>query len=485
MNRKKFAHSWGRKLFFGLSWPLSLALGLIYLKSFILPVTITDFVYFIVTYIGHFGLLNALVYFFLFAPVTSMMPSYYVSRFWSLVLILGLNLFILIDGLCFSIYHLHLYSFLYKFFATEGIVSVVKNDLGEIIIYVGIAMAALVIWIRGELHWRTMQGRFSNPIKNWYVVLIALFIVGSKLIYFYGDVDPKLASIFPFDYNYPEKASSFNANQRIYYPKQALGCQTKTNPSVVLFVVKNLTVKNFNETDMPHLFQMQKHSVSYTSHMNPSSNVEGSLFSLLYSIPASYAPIASHIRPALMNVLEDKKYEIIKIENDMASFQNWIKNHSNDDRKPFFLTVLLDQSNADGIIQEMVLELQSEDFLEGTHLIFTSASSENGRIPFFYALPSRTKSAVDTLTTHYDVMPTLMKNFWNCKNVFEAASVGAPLGSTGRDWYLSSDINGFKINDLKTESSIEVVDGRDKEIGNPRRGLIFQALESLNFFNHP
>ena len=485
MNRKKFAHSWGRKLFFGLSWPLSLALGAIYLKSFILPGSVTDLIYFGLTYVGHFGLLNALVYFILFAPVTSLMPSYYITRLWSLFLILALNLFILLDAICFSTYHLHLYSYLYQFFITEGIDYLIKVELGKILIYIGLGVVALVIWIRGELHWRTMQGRFSNPIKNWYVVLIFLLVIAGKVVYFYGDIDPKLASIFPLDYNYPAKVSTKISNQKFYYPKEQLGCQAKHNPNIILFYVKDLNQNNFNEFDMPNLYQMQKHGVVYSSHLNVNTNYEESLFSLFYSIPASYLVSASNSKAAFIKELESKKYEIVSFDNDMNKFSEWTNNRSGEEEGAFFLSFFLDQATADQTIQDTILPLQKDDLLEDAHILFIGTSNKEETIPFFYAHPNRKPGKVETLTTHYDIFPSLMKNFWNCKNAFSAASIGVPLGSTERDWVLSSNSYSFKIQDMKNEGSIEVTNGFVKFLGNPRRELIFSALETLTKFNRP
>ena len=485
MNRKKFAHSWGRKLFFGLSWPLSLVLGAVYLKSFILPVSVSDMVYFGLTYVGHFGLLNVLVYFILFAPVTSLMPSYYITRLWSLLLILALNLFILVDAICFSTYHLHLYSYLYQFFITEGVNYLIKAEIGKILIYVGLAIVALVIWIRGELHWRTMQGRFSNPIKNWYVVLIFLLVIAGKAVYFYGDVDPKLASLFPLDYNYPAKVSTQFSNQKFYYPKGQLGCQVKNNPNIVLFFVKDLNQSNFNEFDMPNVYQMQKHAVVYTSHLNVNKNYDESLFSFFYSIPSSYITSAGSSKSAFAKELEAKKYEMFSFDNDVNKFNEWISNRSGDEEGAFFLSFFLDQATADQTIQNTILTLQKDDLLDDAHILFVGSSTKEETIPFFYALPNRKPGKVETLTTHYDVLPTLMKNFWNCKNVFSAASTGIPLGSSERDWILSTAGNSFKIQDFKNEGSIEVINGSVTILGNPRRELIFSALETLNNFSHP
>ena len=163
MNRRKFALSWGRKIFFGISWPLSSALTLVYLRSFILPETVTDWFYFLMTLIGDIGLLNVAFYFLLYCPIALISPTYYIARIWSLLLVLALNLFILVDAISFSSYHLHIYSYLSELYLTEGLHHLIGSLSGFGVLVAGLVALALLIWIRGEMIWRGMQGRFSNP----------------------------------------------------------------------------------------------------------------------------------------------------------------------------------------------------------------------------------------------------------------------------------------------------------------------------------
>src|SRR3989344_30781 len=185
MNRRKFVLSWGRKLFFGISWPLSILLALISLRSFILPGTTGEWFYFTLNLVSHLGLMNTLVYFLLYCPLVLLMPSYYISRFWSLILISVLNIFILFDAISFAQYQMHLYSFLGKIFLEEGIEHLLTSQLAVILVAVSFFIFALFIWIRGETNWRAMQGRFSNPVKNWYLVFILLFAILSKVFFYF------------------------------------------------------------------------------------------------------------------------------------------------------------------------------------------------------------------------------------------------------------------------------------------------------------
>lgn len=491
MNRRKFALSWGRKLFFGISWPLSSLIALVYLKSFILPETVGDGIYFATAYIGHFGILNAIVYFFLYCPVILLMPSYYISRFWSLLLILSLNLFILIDALTFSTYHHHIYSYLGNLFLEVGTEYLVGKTVGPVLIYVGLAIFALLIWLRGEMIWRSMQGRFSNPVKNWYLGFIVFFLLVSKLMFFYGDIHPKLSLVFPLDVNFSKGSLSRPYdNRKFYYPSQDLSCTGKQNPNVVLIVIKEWGTEEFKAEFLPIIFHLKKHALSFNSHTNVSMDASGGLFSLLYSIPSSYQPSVKKTLPAFFQELEKRKYEMTSVdeasEDTMAEVNHWIENRSGEEIRPYYLSVILKQhsSEAEKVIHEIILALQREDLLKSTHIVITGAYSASGKTPFLYVTPDRRSGDFEHNTSHYDVMPSLMEKIWSCKKIFKAASSGFPLEHKQRDWMLVTGNDGYRVVDLKNNGeTVEVKEGVISGAG--RKELIFPALKLMSKYSRP
>lgn len=491
MNRRKFALSWGRKQFFGISWPLSSLLALVYLRSFIFPETVGDGVYFATAFIGHFGLLNASVYFLLYCPVILLMPSYYISRFWSLILILSLNLFILIDALSFSTFHHHIYSYLGKLFIELGSEHLVGKTVGPVLISVGLFVFAILIWLRGEMIWRSMQTRFSNPVKNWYLAFVVLFLIVSKLMLHYGDIHPKLAEVFPLDLNFSKgSATRPYDNRKFYYAGQDISCTGKQNPNVVLIVIKEWGTEELTEEILPEMFHIKKHAMSFNSHVNVSTDAKGGLFSLLYSIPYSYQGSVHDTLPAFFQELEKRKYEMTSVdeasEDTMAEINHWIANRSGEEIRPYYLSIILKKhsSEAEKVIHEVVLALQKENLLKGTHILMTGAYSASGKTPFLYMTPDRKSGDVDHYTSHYDVMPSLMEKIWSCKKIFKAASAGFPLEEKERDWLLVSGSNSYKVVDLKNNGQyVEVKDGVIS--GEGRKELIFPALKLMTRFSRP
>ncbi len=481
MNRRKFSLSWGRKIFFGISWPLSSILTLVYLRSFIIPDSQTDWFYYFATLIGHVGLVNALVYFLLYVPVVLLIPTYYISRIWSLVLILTLNLYILADGLSFSSYQLHIYSYLSGLFALEGIHHLVGSSEVFSVIVVGILIVAGFIWLRGERYWRYMQGHFSNPVRNWYFVLILISLGTGQLLYRYSHIHPGYSDLFPFSLNSYLSPQVQHDNRTFFYPADDLVCLGKNNPNVVLLVIKEWGQEQLSRDLMPKVFHMKKYALSFNLHRGGSRHIDGGLFSLLYSVPSSYMSYAKNIKPAFYTELKTRKYDFF--ENQGSELRPVGAG------KPFFISRIMKSNprEADEEIHRYILELQKNNLLNNTHILITGATSgaSSKFTPLVWMNPD--KKSVDFYhpTSHFDVLPSLMKKIWGCKKSFKMASVGEPLEYADRDWMFVGGVNDFEVFDFKMNSSIIVKEGVIKVKGNPRRALIFKALRSMMTFNRP
>jgi membrane-anchored protein YejM (alkaline phosphatase superfamily) len=497
MNRRKFALSWGRKIFFGISWPLSSILALVYLRSFILPETGVDWIYFASTFVGHLGFLNALLYFILFCPVALMFPGYYISRIWSVILLASFNIFILVDALSFSNYHLHVYSYILKLVTEEGPHHLLGSAVGLMLLVAGSLVLLVLVWIRGEITWRHMQGRFTNPVSNWYLGLIFVCLILSKVLYHFSGIHPKLADMFAFNYNFKRAEKNFHDNRRFYYSDIDLQCQAKQNPNFAMIILPEWNSDEFNQTIMPKTFHMRRHGVSYYNHHRVAVDVEAGLFSLLYGIPSSYKSSVDK-GPIFRKELERRNYEVVELAgkdsanadlSTMSLFRQWLMNRSGAKKNSFFLLMNMQEKGrtVDEYIQEVVLKLQNENLLKNTYLIITGATATNseGIIPLLWISPDRKAGEIRHVTTTYDVLPTLLSKAFNCKKAFKASVAGTSLDQEERDWYLVALKDGFQIIDLKKKSFITVKDGIIENAGGARRELIFPALRLMTRFNRP
>lgn len=488
MQRKSFALIWGRKIFFGLSFPLSCFLGLLYLQGSALPVNFSEWFFLVTNLIGHFGLLNILVFYFLFYPVARISPSYYVIRFWSLLLILLLNILITMDALAYSKYQVHLYSDVGRLIFSEGLSHLgTKGVLFGIL--AGFGVYALIIWLRGESVWRAMQARFYNPVGGIHPGLILILLFIGKTVYFFSSVHPQFSSYFPFDFNYRLSAETVTERKNFSYP-QKLQCLGKNNPNLIIITLKEWGSADFTEEKMPNVFRMKKHGMNFSNHYNVAHSYESGLFTLFYSAPASYAPSRGETGPFFLQELKHRNYEILDFgrndEDSWVKFKSW-SGHRNKEEKPFFLSLVMDGllQESDVLIQEMVSILQKQDLLKDTHIVVTGThpgKNLNMKIPFLYIDSQRNHGETLHPTSPYDVLPTLAQNLWSCKNSFEVG-VGFPLMQDKRDWLLSTTTDSFKIYDFINQGEIEVQDGKISSEGKARRGLIFSAINLMKKFD--
>jgi membrane-anchored protein YejM (alkaline phosphatase superfamily) len=229
------------------------------------------------------------------------------------------------------------------------------------------------------------------------------------------------------------------------------------------------------------------------AHHKVSLSADGGMFSLFYSLPSSYQTAAKDVRPALFQGMENRKYEMINLtassdESNMQEFRSWISNRSGEEIQPFYLGVTFNShaSETDKLIGEIILTLEKEKLLAGSHVIITGAysGSDSEIIPLMYASPDRKASTVTSSTSVYDVAPSLMQKAWGCKKVFKTASVGQPLDEKGRDWVLVSGGDDFKIVDFKNQNTTTVIDGKISDsTQNPRHELIFDSLRMMTSFS--
>jgi hypothetical protein len=331
MNKKSFALSWGRKMFFGLGFALTAVVSLNYFQSMIIPQTFVGWIYFLTTYIGQYGVIISLAYFLLYCPVILILPSYYISRVWSIFIILLLNLFIFFDSYLFTRYRFHLNSFLWDFLPDRTALTAFGLTPFKLALIGSVALILFfVLWIRGERLWRTMQSRFRNPVQNWYLVLIFICFITSQLLYMYGDAKgaryiTRLLNLFPVNY-------SLNARETIkqhdlvskpltdrnqgykdfYYPAENLKCPVKHPKNIVFIVMDKWLESDFNPDLMPNIAHYASHGLVFNNHYSGGLETNDGYFSLIYSLPPTYSPsvINQLTEPVLFSQMKKNHFDI-------------------------------------------------------------------------------------------------------------------------------------------------------------------------------
>ena len=529
MNKKSFALSWGRKMFFGHGWALTSILGLIYLQSMILPQTFGGWFYFLTTFIGHYGMILILSYFFLYCPVILIFPTYYISRIWSIILMLSINLVIFFDAYLFARYHYHLNSFLLDILNTEKSLQVfglspVKQWLMAFVTFIFF----ILFWIRGENIWRKMCGRFSNPVKNWYLILIVSCFLTSNLIHMYsssrgGGQVTQLATLFPmhfpltaeslmkehgFSYqNGPNKSESV---QNFYYPSSPLKCTNKNQKNILMVVMDKWPV-SWDRTLAPHLSHYLNHGLFYTHHFSGSPVEEEGYFSLLYGVPAPYLvpAIKNSKGPALFLALKESKMDMAffktsepsplhslipgTLEKPVGELESFLESKASAETfTPFFAQVYLKGGNLtekDLQLKEVINSFIRNKFTENTIMIITGATGEGLETPLLLIWPNKRPEQISKQTTHYDVLATTIIENWKCKNKTSDMSLGKSLFSKDEALqHVAGNVEQLFIVDAKSKTTVIVDHSAKLNIkgnGHPDMKEILNALHRMTYFFRP
>ncbi len=541
MNRRHFVLSWGRKLFFGLAWPLFSMIGLIYLQSFVLPRTTLESFYLLVSYIGHYGAIASLSYFLLYCPVILIFPTYYFSRIWSLIVILFVSSMIFFDAYIFSQFRFHLNQFFFNLFYQKGLQGIISTKATIILFIVSLFVGSIVVWFRGNMSWRSMQKRFSNPVSNWYLVLIVVCLGVSHIVRKYTSKPmDRMTTLFPasFILSGTFKNPQVQDDGRLYYPRDEFKCVGKSNSNIVFIVLKGFPSEDLTLDKLPHLFHLKSHASFWNTHYSGSTGALGGLFSLLYSVSPTYIDAfrRENKRPVFFDELERRKYQTAFFlpsdpGNGFAPFfsqikgeeivngsivESWKKWHSVKKDNPFYsffyFNVSHDQSEAgstewtrvDREIRSLLLTMLHDHALKNTTVVITGShglDNGNGEItedklktPLLVIWPNRHQQEFTQVSSHYDVIPTLMRELWNCKTPFNAYSMGRSLNDLSpHPWQLIEFDNAFALMDLEkgnfsritAKGGFEVKDFFAKELprSKGRTELTLKALkENYRFY---
>lgn len=510
MNRRRFALSWARKMYFGLGWPLFSLIGLGYLAGQLIPDSPLGIFYFTVTFIGHYGFLTSLIYFLLFAPLVWLFPSYYFSRIWSVLLLLLTSAFLVADAYLFAKYRLHVSPFVLNLIQ-EGEVQKIFGLNQMILLMVGVLFLFLLvfIWIKGESLWRLMQRRFSNPVKNWYLVIIALCFLVSHSLHIYGDATGKLAitqwaQLFPLHYPLNARAALQEVGLHVspsetnplmtgnlHYPKGRMNCSGVSRKNLLFFVTDEWKTDGFSEELTPSIAHYKDHGTYFENHHAVSSDPQDAMFSLLYALPGNYRRVIEKEKKTSVFMEELLRREFEFVTPDWAS---WLEIYSAKEVKaPFFGMINVGLTDRDSVIafDEMVRstldELEKRDILKDTIVIITSHKgehSENMKVPLLILWRGKDEVSYKHFTSHYDIIPTIMSEIWRCENSKENYSYGNSLFSPeARDYHLITTEEAFAVVDPTSNKTYKIIPGYNYEVtGHPKPELILNILEEITRF---
>lgn len=521
-------------MFFGLGCALTLVVALNYFQSMIIPQTFVGWIYFLTTFVGQYGLIISLVYFLIYCPVILIFPSYYVSRIWSIFLILSINLLIFFDSYLFTRYRFHLNSFLWNFLQDRNALpafGLTPFKLGLIVFVTLIVF--FVLWLRGERLWRTMQLRFRNPVQNWYLVFIFICFTISHLMYMYGDAKgsrhiTRLSNLFPVYYPLTAKDalkergivghSNSEKNQGykdFYYPAEKINCAMKSPKNILLIVLDEWSENEMNPNSTPNLYHYSTHGLLFQNHYSGGLNAVDGYFSLMYSLPPTYTPsvLNQSTEPVFLSQMKKSNFDISFynlgrpspltkfLPEEKEVFTDYIDSHLNKRDEltmvnPFFMQVFLEGGTITGKdmqVKTIIDQYIQHEQIENTIIVLTGSHSVQTKTPLIVIWPGKKAATISQLTTHYDVVPSIMSEDWKCKNKVSEYSFGKNIFSKHEtEIHVAGNYDMLKILNTKDETltslnqskGIEVRDLGSMSVNNEKRDIsaILNVLKSLTVF---
>lgn len=522
MSKNSFVLSWGRKMFFGLGWALTSVVALSYFQSMLFPTSTVGWLYLLTTFVGHYGMALTLIYFFIYSPVVLIFPSYYISRIWSITLILVFNAFVFFDSYVFVRYRFHLNSFLWDFLQDRNALSAFGFTPVKLGLLGFVSVGVLILlWVRGEALWRRMGRRFSNPVKNWYLGLILLCFILSNVMHMFIEAKEnkaidKLANLFPLHFPLTAKtlisgrgvvgkpvASLEQGYKDFYYPSEALNCPKQAPLNILMIVLDQWRPGEFSQELTPNLFHFGSHGEVFVNHLSGGLNPQDGYFSLLYSLPPTYEESVLNARqePVFLSQLRKTEMDLLFYNSGAASplarflpkekeiYTDYLVSQLAErveraDAPPFFMHVYLGSegiADKDRIVNDIVSAFIKHKLVGNTIMMITGASSSELKTPLIVISPEGQRETIQKMTSHYDVLPTLMREEWRCKTSTDKFSFGQNLYAKNEtEFHVAGNDQQLMIFDVKKEAMTSIKNGSEVNVTGADAVDITFTLDVLN-----
>ncbi len=463
------------------------------------PNTLLGKIYFFISLFGHFGFVIFAVYVLLLFPLSFVIRNQLAFRAISVIVAsIGMTI-LLIDTEVFKKLYLHLSPLVWKLFISPTNIDFSNYGLLIVAFFVIIiAEIASSYWI-----WRKLR-RFGRQRWGKFVAVffIACFMA-THLLYAWADFvfyHPITAQNANYPLSYPMTAKTFfekngftkhaifkpysqhqGRAESLYldYPKNMLEMnEPEEKINIVMVNIKNLTNEMISADKMPNLVAIRQNSLNFTKHYTAGDTHTAGIVNLFYGLTGQYVDsiLNEHKASPLMTTLQKYQYQFglfsvngfkasiyqqifdkLKLnsvrsnQQAIAKWQQWFaKNNST----PFFsyldLIVPSKPQLLDTQIQQLWQSLQSQDLLKNTLVIITSNLNKNNKTknPFGYKRTQvpmmiywqEKSETYQQLSSHLDIMPTLLNEFLGVENPISDYAQGINLmQDNSRKWLLSAN----------------------------------------------
>ncbi|EKO3574657.1 MULTISPECIES: DUF3413 domain-containing protein [Vibrio] len=318
----------------------AMLIGTRYITQTPWPDTFLGQLYLTVSWVGHFSFLVFALYLLILFPLTFLIPSRRLFRFFAVCFAtLGLTV-LLIDTQTYQTINLHLTPVVWELmFSDESTVSADLQHLFVVLPLIFLVQLALSEWV-----WRKQRKLSHKRIGRPIAAVFFFSFIASHLIYVWSDAyfySPVTSQKSNFPLSYPMTAKSFMEKHGLLdrdeylkrlqesqynvdlvrYPLEKIEFGRRPNQLNILVVsVDNLRADVLNESLMPNTHQFAEKALTFSNHYSSSNDMYG-IFGLFYGLPSSYA---SSIKvqgtlPVLIDVLKNQNYQFGLFSSDNFS----------------------------------------------------------------------------------------------------------------------------------------------------------------------
>ncbi|SJL82451.1 DUF3413 domain-containing protein [Vibrio palustris] len=310
----------------------AMLIGTRYIAQSPWPDTFLGQLYLSVSWVGHFGFLVFALYLLILFPLTFVIPSRSVFRFFAVCFsTIGLTV-LLVDTQAYQIINLHLTPVVWELlFSDEA--NRLSTDLQHL--FVVLPLIFLLELGLSEWVWRKQRKLSHKRIGRPMAAVFFVCFITSHLIYVWSDAyfyEPVTSQKSNFPLSYPMTAKSFmekhglldrdeyrkrlKENQQnnvdlMDYPREKIRFGRRANQLNVLLVsVNNLRADALNARLMPNTEAYAQQNLQFLNHYSSSNDMFG-VFGLFYGLPSSYETsiAAQGVAPVMLDVFKSHKYQ--------------------------------------------------------------------------------------------------------------------------------------------------------------------------------
>lgn len=455
------------------------------------PPTLLGRLYAMISCVGHFGFLAFLTYLFFVFPFSFLIRSIkWLQIIAVLIATIGLTL-LLMDLVAFSMFRIHL--------SLPILNLLISKESGELyqkfqIIFLFVPLIVLIEMIFAVWSWRKLNSlskrkKYVRPfVIFWLICFIAFHLchiwadafsyrpitMQKHSLPLYSPLTARHllteSGILKESQNTPQNAaqnmlSSIRAKD-IEYPLSSITFdETTNNWNVILIELKNW---QGDLSDYPALADFGAAHLQFNQHYGASFEPQLAQFALQFGLdPNYYFPFAEKKRPSeLQKTLKQRDYEWLPFEYqntapDFAKARAQLQKRATIDQTqqsaPFLMQLQFDlgkKVNATSFNQNiaaLLTAVEAQGLMQNSVILIvglnpaqaeTSArlmDRKNIKMPLLIAEPNHKAQQFEYMTTHVDIMATIMQRWLNVTTPMRNYSMGFSLFENKTRWVLAGN----------------------------------------------